>query len=186
MSTRDETGREQHLAAVETSLGRFVLTASARGLVAVAPAGEAGGVADSCPPPPEPGTLLAAAAAWLLAYAAGDPRPFEGAIDPRGTEFERRVWAWLQAIPFGTCRSYGAIASELGAGVAARAVGAAVAANALALVIPCHRVVGARGELTGYAWGTDFKRRLLAHEARHVPFALTQSEARFEPDARRS
>ena len=150
---------------VETALGRFALAATERGLCSLAPVGDRdephGG--DAAHP------HLAAAAAWLRAYAAGDPAPFAGALDLAGSDFQRRVWQRLLAIPFGAQATYGAIAVELGIPGEARAVGAAVAANAVAILVPCHRVVGAGGALRGYAWGLDLKRRLLAHETAHAP-----------------
>ena len=86
-------------------------------------------------------------------------------LDARGTEFQRRIWDALLAIPAGETRSYGALARESGHGRAARAIGAACAANPLAVVIPCHRVVGAKGALTGYRWGVERKRELLRRES---------------------
>lgn len=109
------------------------------------------------------------AAAALLAYCAGDPSPYGGALDLAGTEFQLRVWRRLLAIPFGAQVTYGALAAELGVAGEARAVGTAVAANPIAILVPCHRVVGAGGTLRGYAWGLDLKRRLLARELRLGP-----------------
>jgi len=84
-----------------------------------------------------------------------------------GTEFQRRVWAALRAIPFGRTRTYGQLAEDMGMTKAAsRAVGAACGANPVALVVPCHRAIGAGGDLTGFAWGgVEMKRRLLAMES---------------------
>ena len=78
------------------------------------------------------------------------------------------MWRRLLAIPFGAQTTYGALAADLGAPGDARAVGAAVAANPVAILVPCHRVVGAGGALRGYAWGLDLKRRLLTHETAHA------------------
>jgi methylated-DNA-[protein]-cysteine S-methyltransferase len=83
-----------------------------------------------------------------------------------GSPFQRRVWAILRAIPPGTTRSYGSIATELGQPGASRAVGLANGSNPINLVVPCHRVIGSGGALTGYGGGIDRKRWLLAHEAR--------------------
>jgi O-6-methylguanine DNA methyltransferase len=107
------------------------------------------------------------ARAWLRAYFAGTP-PEEGvlALDPRGSPFERRVWAALLHVAPGETTTYGALARQIGAPGAARAVGLANGANALALVIPCHRVIGAGGSLVGYGGGLDRKRWLLEHERR--------------------
>jgi AraC family transcriptional regulator of adaptative response/methylated-DNA-[protein]-cysteine methyltransferase len=86
-------------------------------------------------------------------------------LDIRGTAFQSRVWLALRAIPLGQTRSYGALAAELGAPSATRAVASACARNRIALVIPCHRVIGRDGALSGYRWGVERKRRLLAEEA---------------------
>lgn len=85
-------------------------------------------------------------------------------VDVRGTAFQRRVWAALRQIPAGETRTYGEVAAAIGQPSAARAVAQACGANALALIVPCHRVVGAGGELRGYRWGPDRKRRLLELE----------------------
>jgi len=115
------------------------------------------------------------AVAQLAEYFAGSRRVFDLALAPRGTDFQRRVWAGLAAIPHGETRTYGELAAALGAPGASRAVGAATGRNPLSIVVPCHRLVGAGGALTGYAGGTDRKRWLLAHErGEHVaPFSPT-------------
>src|SRR6185437_10117039 len=99
-------------------------------------------------------------------YAKGKRQVFELELDAEGPEFNRRVWEALLDIPFGTTTSYGAIARTIGYPKAARAVGAANGANPIALVVPCHRVIGSDGSLTGYGGGLPLKRRLLEHEAR--------------------
>lgn len=101
----------------------------------------------------------------LDAYFAGESKRFDVPIVLGGTPFQRSVWQAVRAIPYATTRSYGEIAKELGNPRAARAVGYANACNPLCLVVPCHRVIGACGELTGYAGGLDRKRSLLRHEA---------------------
>lgn len=98
-------------------------------------------------------------------YLAGRRRTFELPLDPRGSDFQRRVWSLLTAVPFGETRSYGDLARALGRPGAARAVGRANHDNPLGVVVPCHRVIGADGSLTGYAYGLDIKRRLLEHES---------------------
>jgi methylated-DNA-[protein]-cysteine S-methyltransferase len=110
--------------------------------------------------------LLGEAARQLRGYAEGLRETFDLPLRPRsGTRFQRAVWDHVAAIPFGTTTTYGEIADALGVGGAgARAVGAANGANPLPIVVPCHRVIGARGALTGYAGGLDRKRALLAHE----------------------
>lgn len=98
------------------------------------------------------------------AYFAGKSRRFTVSLAPHGTAFQRRVWAALADIPFGETRSYGQLAAELGNPGASRAVGRANATNPICLLVPCHRVIGADGSLTGFAFGEDIKRRLLIHE----------------------
>jgi methylated-DNA-[protein]-cysteine S-methyltransferase len=107
-------------------------------------------------------------------YAKGKRRDFVFKLAPEGPDFNRQVWKALLEIPFGTTTSYGAIAKKIGYPKAARAVGAANGANPIALVIPCHRVIGSDGSLTGYGGGLPLKRKLLEHEARvaGVPFDL--------------
>lgn len=109
--------------------------------------------------------LLAAAAAELEEYFGGRRRAFTVALDLGGTPFQRKVWAALAAIPYGQTRSYGAVARELGRGDRVRAVGAAVGATPVPIIVPCHRAVGARGELTGYGGGLHRKQALLDLEA---------------------
>jgi methylated-DNA-[protein]-cysteine S-methyltransferase len=114
---------------------------------------------------PGDGPVLQAAATQLREYTAGTRETFDLPLRPRfGGPFERRVWAHVAAVPYGTTTTYGEIAAELEAPGAARAVGAANGRNPIPLIVPCHRVVGARGALTGYAGGLDRKRTLLEHE----------------------
>lgn len=108
-----------------------------------------------------------AAHAQLRAYARGRLTGFSLPIDPQGTPFQRMVWAALLSIPYGETRTYGQIAAAIGHPGAARAVGMACRTNPLGLVIPCHRVVGTDGALTGYAGGLALKANLLQHEGVH-------------------
>jgi len=101
----------------------------------------------------------------LSEYFAGRRTSFDVPLAPRGTPFQQRVWAELVKIPFGTRATYGELARRIGRPAASRAVGAANGANPIAIVIPCHRVVGSDGSLTGYGGGLPLKRWLLAHEA---------------------
>lgn len=101
----------------------------------------------------------------LQEYFTGRRRTFTMALDLGGTAFQRRVWARLLAIPYGDTRSYGAIARSIGRPDRARAVGAAVGATPVPIVVPCHRAVGANGDLTGYGGGLHRKRALLDLEA---------------------
>lgn len=105
--------------------------------------------------------LLDRAAEQLAEYFAGERREFDLPVAPRGTEFQRRAWAQLLEIPYGETLTYGEQARRIDAPTASRAVGAANGANPIPIVIPCHRVVGANGSLTGYAGGVDVKRALL-------------------------
>lgn len=105
----------------------------------------------------------------LHAYARGKLTRFSVALDPYGTPFQHAVWRALLAIPFGQTRTYGEIAAAIGRPKAARAVGTACRTNPIGLVIPCHRVIGHDGALTGYAGGLDVKARLLRHEAALAP-----------------
>jgi methylated-DNA-[protein]-cysteine S-methyltransferase len=100
----------------------------------------------------------------LDAYFAGRLRVFELPLAPQGTEFQRTVWDALLRIPYGETTSYGALARSLGKPEASRAVGLANGRNPIPIVIPCHRVIGSGGSLTGYGGGLDLKRRLLALE----------------------
>ena len=104
------------------------------------------------------------AALWLDIYFSGKKPSFTPALNPRGTAFRRAVWDILLAIPYGHTASYGQVALTLGSS-SPRAVGNAVGHNPISLIIPCHRVVGSGGKLTGYAGGTDRKARLLEMEA---------------------
>lgn len=100
----------------------------------------------------------------LEQYFAGDRRSFALSLEPEGTEFQRAVWKALAAIPFGETRSYGEIAVAVGRPKAARAVGMANNRNPIAVIVPCHRVIGAGGALVGYAGGLERKTWLLDHE----------------------
>jgi methylated-DNA-[protein]-cysteine S-methyltransferase len=110
--------------------------------------------------------VLLAAECQLEDYFAGRRTEFELAMELRGTEFQKRVWHALRRIPFGATRSYSQLAAELGIPGSVRAVGAANGKNPLAIVVPCHRVIGADGSLTGFAGGLDVKAMLLEFEAR--------------------
>ena len=99
-------------------------------------------------------------------YSAGTRQIFELELLPEGPDFDKLVWKALSKIPFGRTTSYGAIAKTIGFPNAARAVGAANGANPIALIVPCHRVIGSDGGLTGFGGGLPLKRKLLEHEAR--------------------
>lgn len=97
-------------------------------------------------------------------YFGGQRQQFELALAPEGSTFQRKVWEALLQIPYGQTRRYGQLAEQLGQPGAARAVGLANGRNPIGIIIPCHRVVGSQGALTGYGGGLDRKRRLLDHE----------------------
>lgn len=104
----------------------------------------------------------------LDAYFAGRLTRFETPVTPHGTAFQQKVWSALVEIPYGETRSYGQLARHIGAERAVRAVGAANGANPIAIVVPCHRVIGANGSLTGFGGGLPVKRALLDLEQGHL------------------
>ncbi len=108
--------------------------------------------------------VLTEARRQLAEYFTGERREFDLPLAPTGTEFQQAVWMKLREIPYGTTTSYGAIAQRLGQPTASRAVGAANGRNPLGIIVPCHRVVGSAGSLTGYAGGLERKQALLALE----------------------
>jgi methylated-DNA-[protein]-cysteine S-methyltransferase len=108
--------------------------------------------------------VLQACAGQLAAYFRGTRHRFELPLAPRGTDFQRQVWRALTEIPYGETRSYGEVARAIGRPAAVRAVGAANGRNPLPIVVPCHRVIGSDGSLTGFAWGLAAKTRLLELE----------------------
>ncbi|MFF2012183.1 methylated-DNA--[protein]-cysteine S-methyltransferase [Streptomyces sp. NPDC058195] len=114
-------------------------------------------------PDPEP---FAEAVRQLDAYFSGELHVFDLPLRLEGTPFQRDVWALLQRIPYGETRSYGELAEQLGKPGASRAVGLANGKNPVGIIVPCHRVVGASGSLTGYGGGLDRKQRLLAFESK--------------------
>ncbi len=109
-------------------------------------------------------SLFTAVIEQLDAYFAGELMQFDLSLTPIGTAFQREVWAALQTIPYGSTWSYGQLAKAIGRPKASRAVGAANGANPLSIVIPCHRVIGANGDLTGFGGGLPTKRWLLGLE----------------------
>ena len=146
---------------IESPVGLLTITATDGAITAV-DFGRGGG-------PSPNGGVLAEAARQLSEYFAGARRAFDLPVAPEGTPFRRRVWAAMQAIPYGQTRSYGDLARDLDS--APRAVGGACGANPIPLIIPCHRVVGAGGTLGGFSGGAgcDTKRQLLALESALPP-----------------
>ena len=148
---------------VPSPVGRLQLVATDAALVAVEFEGRGSPSHPDAPRPSRHG-VLDRAARELDDYFAGRRRTFSLRLAPEGTDFQRRVWKALLAIPFGETRAYSDIARAVGSPRAVRAVGAANGKNPLAVVVPCHRVIGADGSLTGYGGGLERKRWLLRHE----------------------
>jgi methylated-DNA-[protein]-cysteine S-methyltransferase len=151
-------------ARIDTPLGPLTLAATGHGLAGAWFDGQAHhpGVLDA---PTDAGHLhIAAAARALHDYWAGAPKAFDIALDATGTDFQRAVWQALCEIAPGTTRSYAEIAQRIGRPAAVRAVGAAVGRNPVSIIVPCHRVIGRDGALTGYAGGLARKQALLVHE----------------------
>jgi len=123
-------------------------------------------------PPREDAEALATALTQLREYFSRTHREFDLPLDVRGTDFQRAVWNEVAAIPYGTTMTYGEVATRIGRPQAARAVGAANGANPLPILIPCHRVIGAGGALTGYGGGLEMKAKLLRLEGVRVPDCL--------------
>jgi methylated-DNA-[protein]-cysteine S-methyltransferase len=142
-----------------TPIGTLTLVGSEAGLSAVHFEGSGLEADGGCP-------LLDEAAGQLEAYFSGDRRHFDLPLDLAGTPFQLRAWHALAEIPYGTTVSYAEQARRLGRPSAVRAVGAANGRNPVPIVLPCHRVVGSDGSLTGFGGGLDVKRALLDHEAR--------------------
>ena len=128
------------------------------------------------PPEASDHPLLQQAARELAAYFAGERTTFDVALDLAGTAFQREVWQRLCAVPYGETTTYGALARAMGDIGRARAVGRATATNPVAIIVPCHRLVGAAGSLTGFSGGLDRKRYLLKLERRHAPMRTGQGE----------
>ena len=116
--------------------------------------------------------VLRQAARELREYFAGERREFSVPLDITGTEFQNKVWRALRSIPFGETRSYGELAAQIGAPKASRAVGAANGRNPIPIILPCHRVIGSSGSLTGFGGGLPMKKQLLAHEQTRNQLAL--------------
>lgn len=150
---------------MESPVGKLKLVASENGLVAVLWENENPRriplrdlVEDKCHP------ILIETERQLSEYFAGKRKIFSVALDMRGTRFQKDVWEMLLAIPFGETRSYGQLAKQLGNPNAMRAVGAANGRNPISIIVPCHRVIGSSGKLTGFAGGLETKAYLLRLE----------------------
>ena len=144
---------------IETPIGLLTLQADEAAVTAIRFGAD--GAQDASP-------LLDAAEAQLREYFAGARRTFDLPLAPHGTAFQQRVWAALRTIPYGETRTYGELAAAIDSPNASRAVGMANHRNPIPIIIPCHRVIGANGTLTGYAGGLEIKRRLLALEGINI------------------
>lgn len=154
------------MADIDTPLGAMTALATPRGLAALwfdARERYAPQLADAREDPQHP--HIAAARRWLQAYWSGhDVQGIEVPLDLHGTLFQRAVWQALLQIPHGHTQTYGQVAARVGSGAVPRATGAACGANPVGVIVPCHRVVGANGSLTGFAAGLPRKTALLQHE----------------------
>ncbi|HZF81394.1 MAG TPA: methylated-DNA--[protein]-cysteine S-methyltransferase [Rubrivivax sp.] len=164
MSLLTINGRLVAQSRLPTPLGPLTLAATQRGLALAWYDQQAHRTAEVAAPlwPQHP--LLQQAAAQFDEYFAGKRREFDLPLDPLGTPFQQRVWQALLQIPIGRLSTYGQLARELGVPAAARAIGAAVGRNPICVVVPCHRVIGSNGSLTGYAAGLPRKESLLRLE----------------------
>jgi len=165
-----------YLGETQSPLGRIAILCSDAGLVALSLPGEdavsfrtrakrltnRGCLADDAH------RLVRQVADELDAYFSGSLIHFTVPLAPRGTSFQHEVWEAVRCVPYGETRTYGGIAQSLGRPRSARAVGHANGSNPIPIIIPCHRLVGSTGSLTGYAGGQEMKRYLIAHERRSI------------------
>ncbi len=156
-------------AAFDSPLGRITLARTAAGLAGLWFDGQKHAPPWIDAPRRDDDALLADAARQLAEFWGGRRTVFELPLDAQGTPFQRSVWDALRAIPCGRTTSYGAVARSIGAAAAVRAVGAAVGRNPIGIVVPCHRVLGSDGSMTGYAGGLDRKAALLQLESGQLP-----------------
>ena len=157
-----------HYDHIDTPIGPLLLVGDGEGLVYIGLPRH--GAAQAAPDDAKPGkSRLHAAARELDEYFAGTRQAFDVPLHPSGTPFQLEVWGALLAIPYGQTVSYADIARRIRRPRAVRAVGAANGANPLSIFVPCHRVIGSHGDLTGYGGGLPAKRWLLAHERKHAP-----------------
>jgi methylated-DNA-[protein]-cysteine S-methyltransferase len=165
---------------LDSPVGKLLLAANPSGLSGLWITGE-----KHCPAIPadwqEDADGFEDAASQLAGYFAGTRRVFTLPLAPAGTDFQQQAWAALQQIPYGQTRSYRQQATALGRPAAVRATGTANGKNPISILIPCHRVIGANGALTGYGGGLDAKAWLLAHEAKHAGPEQTGQDFRIIP-----
>jgi len=164
---------------IDSPVGKLRLAASAKGLRAILWENDAPErVRLDVLVNSETDHLLVDTERQLVEYFAGTRRNFTVPLDLRGTPFQLEVWDALLAIPFGETKKYGEIARQLGNPQAARAVGAATGKNPVSIIVPCHRVIGAGGKLTGFAGGLDAKEHLLELERRNSRRSSTSQAPR--------
>lgn len=155
---------------MQSPVGRLTLIASDKGLAAVLWENDNPGRVHATADTEDDGhPVLKEAERQLNEYFQGKRSCFQLQLDPIGTRFQKKVWDALSTIPYGETRSYGQIAHQLGNPNAVRAVGAANGRNPLSIILPCHRVVGATGKLTGFAGGLEAKASLLSLEGVYLP-----------------
>jgi methylated-DNA-[protein]-cysteine S-methyltransferase len=157
---------------IDSPLGPLLLTADDEGITGLHMDGSAHGPTHPRADWVQDASRFAEARHQLEEYFSGDRTEFDLPLRPVGTPFQQRVWAALQTIPYGEIRSYGEIATQISRPGASRAVGLANGRNPIAVIVPCHRVIGASGSLTGYGGGLQRKRLLLDLEARRTEPAL--------------
>lgn len=154
-----------HYSYLESPIGRILLSGRPGVLTGLSMADH-----ERCPPIAagwvEVDASFDAARRQLSEYFAGTRAEFDLELEPAGTAFQSVVWRGLREIPYGQTWSYGQLASRIGRPGSSRAVGAANGRNPIAVIVPCHRVIGADGSLSGFGWGTDRKSWLLDHERR--------------------
>ena len=151
-------------AAIDTPIGPMTALATARGLAGLWFDAQAHHPGELDAPVAANNVHIQVARKWLDAYWAGKSTPLNLTLDLHGTLFQRAVWQALRNIAQGRTQTYGEIAAQVGNGAAPRATGAAIGRNPVGVIVPCHRVIGANGSLTGYAGGLHRKQTLLQHE----------------------
>jgi methylated-DNA-[protein]-cysteine S-methyltransferase len=167
---------------VDSPVGKLKLVASDQGLAAVLWENDRVGrvrLGDLAEDEAHP--ILVETERQLKEYFAGKRKQFSVGLDIRGTSFQRNVWEALLAIPFGQTRSYGELAKQIGSPQAARAVGAATGRNPISIIVPCHRLLGATGKLTGFAGGLETKTKLLRLEKAPGEEGIVPAKARLYP-----
>jgi methylated-DNA-[protein]-cysteine S-methyltransferase len=169
---------------IETPIGDLVLAGTREALRRIVFAGDAAALQPEEEGWTESRAPFREAIRQLRAYFAGGLRAFDLPLDPEGTAFQRSVWEAMRRIPYGATASYVEIARRIGKPAAPRAVGAASGRNPLPIVIPCHRVIGTNGQLTGYGGGLAIKRALLSLEGA-IPAASLSTTAPATFDAER-